>query len=61
MSLSTYMYCKLGNFRERVIRHICHVKSLQLGHDLPTTVNDRVIPPFLEGFIFKKLRTSEVS
>ena len=40
--------CKFGNFCENVIfansviRHICHVKNSRLGHDLPTSVNDRV-------------------
>ena len=30
--------------------------SSQAGHDLPTSVNDRVISPFHEGFTFTKLR-----
>ena len=43
------MYCKFRNFREICIfansvkRHIIHVKNSQLGHDLSTSVNDRVI------------------
>ena len=32
-----------------VKRHICHVKNSRQGHDLLTTVNDRVISPFCEG------------
>ena len=55
------MYCKSGNFRENFIfansvkRHICDAKNLRLGHDLPISVNDRVISPFREDFIFTKL------
>ena len=61
------VYCKSGNFRENFIfansvkRHICDIKNLRLGHDLPISLNDRVIPPFREDFIFKKLRLCEVS
>ena len=41
--------CKFGNLRENFIfvnslkRHICDVKILRLGHDLPISVKDRVI------------------
>ena len=41
------IYCKFENFSENSIfansvkRHICHVKNSVLGHDLPTSVNDR--------------------
>ena len=61
------MYCKSGNFRENFIftnsvkRHICDAKNSRLGHDLPVSVNDRVISPFLEDLIFTKLRICEVS
>ena len=60
-------YCKFGNFREKFIlansvkRHICDVKTFRFGHDLLISVNDRVILPFLEAFIFTKLRICEVS
>ena len=60
-------YCKSGNFRYNFIfansvkRHICDVKNSRKGPDLPTSVNDRVILPFREGFIFTKLRNCEVS
>ena len=43
------MYCKFENFRENYIfsksfkSHICDIKNLRLGHDLPISVNDRVI------------------
>ena len=51
-------YCKFGNFGENfifansVISHICDVKNSRLGHDLPFSVNDRMISPFREGYIF---------
>ena len=32
-----------------------------LGHELPISVNDRMISPFCEGFIFTKLPICEVS
>ena len=56
-------YCKFGNFRDiffanSVIGHICDVKKSRLGHDLPISVQDRVILPFCENFIFTKLRIS---
>ena len=44
-----YMYCKLGNFGKNftfangVKRHICDVYNSRLGHDLPISVNNRVI------------------
>ena len=55
-------YCKFGNFRENFIfengtkRQICDVKNSQQRHDLPISVNVRVISPFYEGFNFMKLR-----
>ena len=58
---------KFGNirddfiFRNRFKRHISYMKKSQLGHDLPASVKDRVILSFPEGFIFTKLRISEVS
>ena len=60
-------YCKSGNFRENFIfansvkRHICDTKNSRPGHDLPASVNDSVISPFFEDFIFTKLRICEVS
>ena len=62
---STTTYCKFGNCRENFILanssvngNICHVKSSRLGFDLhvPTSVIDRVISLFREGFISAKLR-----
>ena len=40
-------------------RRICDVKN-SLGHDLPISVEDRVILQFGEGFIFTQLRSWEV-
>ena len=57
------MYCKFGNFREHFIfansakRHICDVKESRLWHDLPISVNDRMISPYREDFIFTKMRS----
>ena len=45
-------YCKFGNFCENFIFmksvkiHIYGVKNSLLGHDLPISVNNRVISPF---------------
>ena len=52
------VYCKSGNFRESFVfaisvkSHICGVKKSRQGHDLPISVNDRVISAFREDFIF---------
>ena len=60
-------YCKFGTFREDFIfannvkRHTCDVKTSRLGHGLLISVNERVISPFREDFIFTKLRICEVS
>ena len=42
-----------------VNRHICDVQTSRLKHDLPVSVNDRVILSFREGLIFTKLRIWE--
>ena len=61
-----YGYCKFGNFRENLIfansvkTHLRRKKSWT-GHDLPISVNDRVISPIREGLILTKLRICEVS
>ena len=39
-------------FVNSVKRHICDVKNSRLGHDLTISVNNRVILPFHEVFIF---------
>ena len=52
--------CKFGNFRDNFIfansvkGHICDFQNSRLSHDLPISVQDRVILPFNEGFIFVK-------
>ena len=43
-----------------VERHICDAKKSRPVHDLPISVNDRVISTFRQGFIFAKLRICEV-
>ena len=45
---------KVAHGSESVKRAIRHVKNLGLWHDLPTSVNGRVISPLPEGFIFIK-------
>ena len=53
--------CKSENFRKnfifanRVNRHIWGVKNSPLGHDVPKSVNDRVILPFREDSIFTNM------
>ena len=57
-----FLYCKFGNFRDNFIfansvkTHICDVENSRQGRDLPISVNDRVISPIREDFIFTKLR-----
>ena len=38
-----------------VKRHINDTKNMRLGYDLPASVNDKMISPFLDYFIFTKL------
>ena len=63
---SSLCYCKFGNFRDNFIfvnsvkRHICDVKKSRLGHELPISVQDRVITPVREDLIFTKFRICEV-
>ena len=58
-------YCKFGNFRENFIftnsvkRHIYPVENSRLGHDLPTSANDRLISTFRKDFIFTKLHENK--
>ena len=57
-------FSRFGNFRDifanSIKRHISEVKHSQLRQDLPISINDRVILPFREGFIFTKLREKKV-
>ena len=54
-TVSSIRYCKFGNFCENfnyansIKRHICDVKNSRLGHDLPSSVNYRMITLFHEG------------
>ena len=67
LNFNMFLYCKFGNFRENfsfansVRGHISDVQTSRLRHDLPISVNDRVILLFREGLIFTKLRMCEVS
>ena len=46
-------------FSQIALRHICDVKNSRLWHDLPVSVNDRLILPFHKDFIFMKLPICE--
>ena len=55
--------CKLRNFTSFIFSigvkiHICNVKNLRQEHNLPTSVNGRVMLLFCEGFIFAKIKPS---
>ena len=51
------MYCKFRNFCENFIfansikRHVCAVRNSRLGHDIPISVNNRVICHFARVLI----------
>ena len=66
--MGVVLYCKFRNFGDNFIflksikRHICHVKNSRQGHDLPISVNDRMILPFCQGFIhFTKIKPWRIS
>ena len=53
------LYRKFVNFARILfsriaLRHICDGQNSQPGHDLHISVNDRVISPYRESFIFTK-------
>ena len=48
-------------FSSSVKTHICDVENSRQGRDLPISVNDSVISPIRDDFIFTKLRMCEVS
>ena len=47
---------EISIFANSVKRHICDGKISRPGHDLPISVNNRVISPYCKSFIFRKLR-----
>ena len=55
------IFCENFIFMNSIKRHISDVKNSRLRQDLPISINDRVILPFCEDFIFAKLRICEVS
>ena len=67
LSILRSTYCKFGHFRENfsfansIKRYICDVTNSRFRHDIPISVNDRVILTFREGFNFTKLLIWEVS
>ena len=61
------MPSRFGNLRENFIfassikKNIRDVKNSRLWQDLPIPINNRLILPLREGFIFTKLGICEVS
>ena len=57
-------YCRFGNFRKNFIfansikRHISNKKNSWLSQNLPISINDRVILPFPEGEVSRKIKSS---
>ena len=51
----------MGNPSLKLSEVLCNFKNSRLGLDLPISVNDRMISPFSEDFIFVKLRICKVS
>ena len=60
-TVDSEIFARIFFFANSIKRHISDVKNSQLRQDLPISINDRVILPFREGFIFTKLRMCEVS
>ena len=60
-------YCKIRNFRDNFIfansvkTHICDVRFSGQERDLPLSVNERVISPICEGFIFMKRSFTKIN
>ena len=54
-------YCKSGNFRENFIvkTYLRYLKFARQGHDLPISVNDRMISSFHDDFILTKINLRE--
>ena len=48
-------------FANRVKSRICHVKIMRLGHDLLTSVNDRVILPFAYTMFRENITLMKIS
>ena len=53
------IFARIFHFGNSIKTHICDVENLRQGPDLPISVNDRVILPIREDFIFTKLCISE--
>ena len=51
--------CKNFIFKNTFKGYICHIKNSWLGHDLPTSVNGRVISPFCKGSVLTKFHKNK--
>ena len=56
-TVDSEIFARVFFFANSIKRHISDVKNSRLRQDLPISINERVILPFREGFIFTKLRT----
>ena len=56
-TVDSEIFARILFFDNCIKRLISDVKNSLLRQDLPTSINDRVILPFREGFIFTKLRS----
>ena len=54
------IFCQNFIFENNVKRHFCNVKNLWHQHDLPKSVNERVILSFCEGFIFINFASTKI-
>ena len=59
-TVDSEIFARIFIFVNSIKRHISDVKKSRLSRVLPISINDRVILPFREGFIFTKLRICEV-
>ena len=55
-TVDSEIFARFFIFANCIKRHISDVKNSRLRQDLPVSINNRVILPICEGFIFTKLR-----
>ena len=59
ISVNAEYFARIFVFANNVKRHNCYVKNSRIRHGLLTSVNDRVISSFHEGFIFTKFHENK--